>query len=82
MPTWRLKNLPNNRHQSERRQKAERTYLISVFEDRQQRGSWDWGGKGRVATAEGGGLSGSCGGDSFTLTVGLERGSSRTEPAA
>ena len=36
----------------------------------------------RVATAEGGRLSGCCGGYSFPLTVGLERGSSRTEPAA
>lgn len=38
------------------------------------------GGKRRVATADGGGLPGSCGGDSFPMTIGLERGNSRTEP--
>ena len=39
-------------------------------------------GIGRVATAEGGELSGRFGGYSFPLTVGLEGKSSRTEPAA
>ena len=39
------------------------------------------GGKRRVAIAEGGGLSGSCGGDSFPFTVGLESERSRREPA-
>ena len=45
---YRLKGLPNNRHQSERQRKARKTYLTFAPEDRRQKER----GKRRVAAAE------------------------------
>jgi len=50
--------------------------MIDISQDGGKGRKWTWVLQPRIG-AEGGGLSGSCGGDSFPATVGLERERSR-----